>query len=64
MKFLENLLKKFNYRPKSIKNTNLAAVLVDLWVSGRVYEVCGKIAFYFSTDEVATYPHIHMPCGF
>jgi hypothetical protein len=50
--------------PKSIKNTKPAAVLVDLWVSGRVYEVCGKIAFYFSTDEVATYPHIHMPCGF
>jgi hypothetical protein len=41
------------------KNIRAAAVLVDLWVSEWGYEVCGKIVFYFSTDAVLTYPHIH-----
>jgi len=42
----------------------IVAVHVDLWGSGRVYEVCGKMAFYFSTDAVVTYPHIHMRFNF
>ena len=48
------------------KNIRAAAVLVDLWVSECVYEVCGKILFYFSTDAVLTYPHIHkhIPYGY